>query len=154
MPSVPPPSQPAAPAPPAAKRTAPLQEAAQTAATTTLLASTVSFAVHAFGVPHVMHTGKAVGPGLIYLVMTVGWALMRRRRMTGLSRWALAVLVGGGLANIAEALLTGGVTDFLPLNLGATTVTFSAGDLAVLVASVASAIALIQRRAAAAYTPG
>src|SRR4051812_43891163 len=151
MPSVPPPSQPAAPA---AQRTAPLEDAARTAAMTAVLASTVSFAVHAFGVPHVMHTGKAVGPGLIYLLMTVGWALLRRRRMTGLSRWALAVLVGGGLANIAEALLTGGVTDFLPLNLGPTTVTFSAGDVAVLVASVASAIALIQRCAAAAYTTG
>jgi lipoprotein signal peptidase len=150
MPSVPPPSQPAAPA---GKRTAPLEEAARTAAMTAVLASTVSFAVHAFGLPHVMHTGKAVGPGLIYLVMTVGWALLRRRRMTGLSRWALAVLVGGGLANIAEALLTGGVTDFLPLKVGATTETFSAGDVAVLVASVASAIALIQRRAAGAYSP-
>jgi lipoprotein signal peptidase len=152
MPSVPPPSRLAAPTPPAAKRAAPLAEAAQTAAMTAVLASTVSFGVHAFGVPHVMHTGKAVGPGVLYLAMTVGWALVRRRRMTGLSRWALAVLVGGGLANIAEALLTGGVTDFLPLNLGAVTMTFSAGDVAVLVASVASAIALIQRRAAAACT--
>lgn len=153
MPSVPPPSRLAAPRPPAAKRAAPLEEAAQIAVTTAVLASTVSFAVHAFGVPHVMHTGKAVGPGVLYLLMTVGWALVRRRRMTGLSRWALAVLVGGGLANIAEALLTGGVTDFLPLHLGPSTITFSAGDVAVLVASVATFVALLQRRAAAAYTP-
>ena len=69
--------------------------------------------------------------------------------VTGLSRWALAVMVGGGLANIAEALLTGGVTDFLPLRLGPSTITFSAGDVAVLVASVASFVALLQRRAAA-----
>jgi lipoprotein signal peptidase len=73
--------------------------------------------------------------------------------MTALSRWALAVLVGGGLANVAEALLTGGVTDFLPLHLGLSTITFSAGDIAVLVANVASFVALLQRRAAVAYTP-
>jgi lipoprotein signal peptidase len=118
-----------------------------------VIASTVSFAVHAFGIPHVMHTGKAVGPGLMYLVLTVAWALVRRRRMTSLSRWALAVMVGGGLANIAEALLTGGVTDFLPLNLGVYTVRFSAGDVAVLVAGAASVVAVLQRRAAAAYSP-
>jgi lipoprotein signal peptidase len=153
MPSVPPPSRLAAPAPPAAKRAAPLAEAAQTAVMTAVIASTVSFAVHAFGVPHVMHTGKAVGPGVLYLLLTLGWALVRRRRMTGLSRWALAVMVGGGLANIAEALVAGGVTDFLPLRLGVSTVTFSAGDVAVLVAGAASVVAVIQRRAAAAYSP-
>jgi lipoprotein signal peptidase len=67
-----------------------------------------------------------------------------------MSGWALAVMVGGGVANIAEALAFGGVTDFVPLHLGAATVIFSAGDIAVLVANVASVIALIQRRAAAA----
>ena len=150
MPSVPPPSRLAAAAPPAVRRTASLEAALHTAVSTAVLASTVSFVVHAFGVPHVMHTGKAVGPGVLYLVMTVGWAMVRRRRLTGLSGWALAVLVGGGLANIAEALVTGGVTDFLPLRLGAVTVTFSAGDVAVLVANGVSLVALIQRRAAAA----
>jgi hypothetical protein len=152
MPSVPPPSRLAAPAR-TAKRATWLEEAAHTALLTTVLASTVSFVVHAFSVPYVMHTGKAVGPSVLYLLLTVGWALLRRRRMTGLSRWALAVMVGGGLANIAEALVTGGVTDFLPLNLGPTTVRFSAGDIAVLVANCASVVAVIQRRAAAAYSP-
>ena len=153
MPSIAPPSRLPAPRPPVAKRPTSLEEAAHIALMTVVLASTVSFAVHAFGVPHVMHTGKAVGPSVLYLLLTVGWALFRRRRMTGLSRWALAVMVGGGLANVAEALMTGGVTDFLPLHLGASTVTFSAGDAAVLVANGASLVALIRRRAAAAYSP-
>jgi lipoprotein signal peptidase len=153
MPSVPPPSRLAAPPAPPAERAAPLEDAAHAAIATAAVASTVSFAVHAFGIPHVMHTGKAVGPSVAYLLLTLGWALLRRRRMTALSRWALAVMVGGGLANIAEALLTGGVTDFVPLRVGASTVTFSAGDVAVLVANAASLVALIQRRAAAAYSP-
>jgi lipoprotein signal peptidase len=153
MPSVPPPSRLAAPPRPAVTRSSRFEGLVQLAAMTIVLASTVSFVVHAFGIPYVMHTGKPVGPGLLYMAMTVGWALARRRLLTGLSGWALAVLVGGGLANIGEALFVGGVTDFLPLHLGATTITFSAGDVAVLVANVASFIALIQRRAAAAYSP-
>jgi lipoprotein signal peptidase len=147
MPSVPPPSRLAAPPRPAAQRTASLPELALT---TAVIASTVSFAVHAFGIPHQMHTGKSVGPSVFYILLSVAWALLRRRRLTGLSGWALAVMVGGGVANIAEALVVGGVTDFLPLRMGAATVIFSAGDIAVLVANVASVIALIQRRAAAA----
>jgi lipoprotein signal peptidase len=150
MPSVPPPSRLTASPRPAVTRPSPFEALVQLAALTVVLASTVSFVVHAFGIPYAMHRGKPVGPGLLYLLMTVGWALARRRRLTGLSGWALAVLVGGGLANIGEALVAGGVTDFLPLRLGATTITFSAGDVAVLVANVASFIALIQRRVAAA----
>jgi lipoprotein signal peptidase len=146
MPSVPPPSQLAA-ARPAARAASPLEECGRVALMTAVIASTVSFTIHAFGIPHEMHRGKPVGPGFLYLALTVLWALLRRRRMTGLSGWALAVMVGGGVANLAEALLTGGVTDFLPLHAGAFTLLFSAGDVAVLVASAASALAWLRRRA-------
>ncbi len=123
-----------------------LQEGAQLALATAVVASTVSFAVHAFGVPHEMHTGKSVGPAFLYLILTVGWTLLRRRRhFTGLTAWGLAVFAGGSLANLAEALVGGGVTDFVPLHLGALTMLFSAGDLAVLAGTVASLLATLRR---------
>jgi lipoprotein signal peptidase len=126
----------------------PLQEGAQLALATAVIASTVSFAVHAFGVPHQVHTGKSVGPAFFYLVLTVGWALLRRRRaFSGLRAWGLAVFAGGSIANLAEAIVLGGVTDFVPLHLGALTMLFSAGDLAVLAGTVASLLAALQRRA-------
>jgi lipoprotein signal peptidase len=56
------------------------------------------------------------------------------------------VFAGGSVANLGEALLTGGVTDFLPLHLGALTLFFSAGDLAVLAGTAASLVAFVQRR--------
>ena len=145
MPSVPPPSQLAAPSRPAARRPSPLEHRASIALTTATIVSTVSFTIHAFGIPHEMHRGKAVGPGFLYLALTVLWTLVRRRRLTGLSGWALAVMVGGGAANLLEALLFGGVTDFLPLHLGAITLLFSAGDVAVLLATVASALSFLKR---------
>jgi lipoprotein signal peptidase len=127
----------------------PLQEGAQLALATAVVASTVSFAVHAFGVPHQMHTGKSVGPAFFYLVLTVGWALLRRRRaVTGLRAWGLAVFAGGSVANLAEALLSGGVTDFVPLHFGALTMLFSAGDLAILAGTAASLLAALRRRLA------
>ena len=143
---MPPPSA-AIPAPATrAKPRAPLADAAQLALTAVVLASTVSFCVHAFGIPHEMHTGKAVGPSFFYLALTVLWTLARRRRpLTGLRLWGLAVFAGGSLANLAEALLTGGVTDFVPLHLGALTMLFSAGDLAVLAGTAASFAAFAQR---------
>jgi lipoprotein signal peptidase len=148
MASVPPPSRLAAPVVPAPARRA-FQEGAQLALTTAIVASTVSFAVHAFGIPHQMHTGKSVGPALLYLVLTVGWTLLRRRRsFTGLTAWGLAVFAGGSVANLAEAVLFGGVTDFLPLHAGALTMLFSAGDLAVLAGTAASLVAALRRRGA------
>jgi lipoprotein signal peptidase len=147
MPSVPPPSQLAAPPRPAVRRPSALEHRAWIALTTAAIASTVSFTIHAFGIHYEMHRGKPVGPGILYLLLTVGWTLARRRGLTGLSGWAVAVMVGGAAANLGEALLAGGVTDFLPLHLGAYTVMFSAGDVAVLVANVASVLALLQRRA-------
>jgi lipoprotein signal peptidase len=143
--SVPPPS--AVPASVRAARRAPLEEGAKLALVTVGLASTVSFAVHAFGIPHEMHTGKAVGPSFFYLALTVGWRLLRRRRrLTGLRAWGIAVFAGGSLANLVEALLFGGVTDFVPLHLGALTMLFSAGDLAVLAGTGASFAAFVQRK--------
>lgn len=142
---MPPPSQLAARPGPAARQSAPLEQRAWTALATAAIASTVSFTIHAFGIPHEMHRGKPVGPGFLYLALTVLWALVRRRRLTGLSGWALAVMVGGGVANLLEALLFGGVTDFLPLHFGAFTLLFSAGDVAVLVATAASALSFIRR---------
>jgi lipoprotein signal peptidase len=142
---VPPPSAIPAPARRVSPR-APLAGGAQLALTTVVLASTVSFAVHAFGIPHAMHTGKAVGPSFFYLALTVLWTLLRRRRrLTGVRLWGLAVFAGGSLANLAEALLTGGVTDFVPLHAGALTMRFSAGDLAVLAGTAASFAAFLQR---------
>jgi hypothetical protein len=48
--------------PPAPAQTiAPVRDAAQLALATAIVAATVSFAVHAFGIPHQMHTGKAIG---------------------------------------------------------------------------------------------
>jgi lipoprotein signal peptidase len=130
-----------------AQTIAPVREAAQLALATAILAATVSFAVHAFGIPHRMHTGKAIGPSVFYLALTVAWTLLRRRRsLTGLRGWGIAVFAGGSLANLGEALLTGGVTDFLPLRLGALTLLFSAGDLAVLAGTAASLVAFVQRR--------
>jgi lipoprotein signal peptidase len=146
MASVPPPTRLAAPVVRAPARRA-LQEGAQLALTTAVLASTVSFAVHAFGVPHEMHTGKSVVPAFFYLVLTVGWTLLRRRRnLTGLTAWGLAVFAGGSVANLAEALLFGGVTDFVPFRLGALTMLFSAGDLAVVAGTGASLLAALRRR--------
>jgi lipoprotein signal peptidase len=125
----------------------PLRDGAQLALMTVVVASTVSFCVHAFGVPHRMHTGKSVGPALLYLALTVGWTLARRRRsFTGLTAWGLAVFAGGSVANLAEALVSGGVTDFVPLHLGAVTMLFSAGDLAVLAGTAASVAAALRRR--------
>jgi lipoprotein signal peptidase len=125
----------------------PLEEAGKLALATAILAATVSFAVHAFGVPHQMHTGKAIGPSCFYLALTVAWTLLRRKRsLTGLRGWGIAVFAGGSLANLGEALLTGGVTDFLPLHLGALTLLFSAGDLAVLAGTAASLVAFLRRR--------
>jgi lipoprotein signal peptidase len=145
MPSVPPPSRLVAPV--RAPARAPLADGASLGLTTAVLASTVSFVVHAFGIPHEMHTGKSAGPALLYLVVTVGWTLLRRRRnLTGLTRWGLAVFAGGSVANLAEALAFGGVTDFIPLHLGALGLLFSAGDVAVLAGTVASLLATVQRR--------
>ena len=147
MASVPPPSRLAAPVVRAPVRRA-LHEGAQLALTTAIVASTVSFAIHAFGIPYQMHTGKSVGPAFLYLVLTVGWTLLRRRRtFTGLTAWGLAVFAGGSVANLAEALLFGGVTDFVPLHVGALTMLFSAGDLAVVAGTAASLVAWLQRRA-------
>jgi lipoprotein signal peptidase len=145
MRSVPPPSQLAAPPREAGRRPSALEQRAWVALTTAAIASTVSFTIHAFGIPHEMHRGKSVGPGLLYLALTVLGTLVRRRRLTGLSGWALAVLVGGGVANLLEALLFGGVTDFLPLHIGAFTLIFSAGDVAVLVATAASVLSFLWR---------
>ena len=93
------------------------------------------------------HTGKSVGPSFFYLALTVLWTLLRRRRpLTGPRLSGLAVFAGGSLANLAEALLTGGVTDFVPLHLGPLTMLFSAGDLAVLAGTVAGCLAFLQRR--------
>jgi lipoprotein signal peptidase len=148
MASVPPPTRLVPPAAPARPRPA-LQQGAQLALTTAVLASTVSFAVHAFGIPHQMHTGKSVGPAFLYLVLTVGWTLLRRRRaFTGPTAWGLAVFAGGSVANLAEAVLCGGVTDFVPLHLGAFTLLFSAGDLAVLAGTGASLLGALRRRCA------
>ncbi len=147
MASVPPPSRLAAPAVAPARPRPALQHGVQLAATTAVLASTVSFAVHAFGIPHQMHTGKSAGPAFLYLILSVGWTLLRRRRnFSGPTAWGLAVFAGGSVANLAEALLSGGVTDFVPLHLGALTMLFSEGDLAVLAGTGASLLGALRRR--------
>ena len=81
--------------------------------------------------------------GVVILALSV-WVVrsLRSGTLPGVATWAAGAVLGGAIANFADRLVNGAVTDFLDLGIGsARWPTFNVADAAIVVGAVGLALA-------------